>query len=140
MRLLAYFLACSLPSRGFFFSFLASRTTRGNPFSSRSRKSTKPFFNDSKYSPKVSISFSLILTFGSSWILAGPFSSSKKRHHASSSNLLILILAFTSFSAIQFLILLGLALWLIERYNYLLRGRRKWGLVVPQWSIAKWHN
>src|SRR3990167_3487619 len=70
--------------------------SHGNPFSSSSRKSINPPLVLSKSSPKASMSFLVIFTFGSSWIFAGPFSLSKNRHPASSSSLLIFMRAFAS--------------------------------------------
>jgi len=56
---------------------LASKITSGKPFSSSNKKSIKPFFVDSKSSPKASMSFWVSFTFGSSEIFACPFSLSK---------------------------------------------------------------
>ena len=58
----AYLRACSLAKSGSLSDDLASRTTRGNPFESRRRKSMKPSFAFSKSSPSASSSPALIET------------------------------------------------------------------------------
>src|ERR1017187_417132 len=93
----AYLRACSLPTSGVLSSELASRTIKGNPLESSSRKSIKPFAVFSKSLPKASSSAILIVTFGSSWILAGSLPSGKNLQPAASSSLLIFTRAVASF-------------------------------------------
>src|SRR5438309_11160393 len=95
---LAYLRACSLPTSGFLSSDLASRTMRGKPLASNSRKSTKPLLAFSKLSPRASRSDDLMVTLDSRRMLAGLFPSGKKRQPAASSSLLILIRAVASLS------------------------------------------
>src|SRR2546427_6697633 len=110
---LAYLRACSLPTSGFLSSDLASRTMRGKPLASNSRKSTKPLLVFSKLSPRASRSDDLMVTLDSRRMLAGLFPSGKKRQPAASSSLLILIRAVASLSDT----LVPVSVWVVKRYN-----------------------
>ncbi len=121
----AYFLACSFPSNGFLSSFLASKMTRGKPFSSSNKKSIKPFFVDSKFSPKASMSFWVSFAFGSSEMFACPFSLSKNRQPACSSSLFIFIRAFAS---LEFaIIILKVRYWKYPVPQQFFPKSKEWG-------------
>ena len=83
--------SCSFADRGSIDSFFASKTTKGLFLSSNKRKSIRPPFAFSKFSPKSS---NLTLLYND--MLALPLSESKNLQPASSSNLFILIRAFAS--------------------------------------------
>src|SRR2546428_6542897 len=133
---LAYLRDCSLPTSGFLSSDLASRTMRGKPLASNSRKSTKPLLVFSKLSPRASRSDDLMVTLDSRRMLAGLFPSGKKRQPAASSSLLILIRAVASLSDT----LVPVSVWVVKRYNVKLSGGRSPSAAAPGSACASYNN